>query len=325
MANYNTAADLVADILGRSDEAIDGTSDFDALALQYLNRAYIGIWRGGAELDPRVREAWWWLRKDAQGVITLDPSINAGSVAITNNNAGVTFSSAPTLSVSGWHLKVDTHPDVFILTDHTIAQTGGTLESVYTGPDDTAAAYKVFHLDYSLATDVLYLSHPMSSYRSIGIGRGHQINYIDMEPFKQKWPLQHIHVGTPHNFTMLGERKVRFSHSGGVTTGDLIKIDYEYIREPADLTNSATSIPVLPRQYRTIISDWGTALLLEDKSDNRAKDALKLAQNGLQGMALDHRSRSNRAGGTFGQIITRQGAVLRLQGPLRTESGLIIG
>jgi hypothetical protein len=321
MANYNTAADLVNDILGRSDEATDGTSDFDALALQYLNRAYIGIWKGGAELVPEVREAWWWLRKDAQGVLTLDPSISAGTVIVTNNNSGVTFSSAPTLSVSGWHFKADTHSDVFIITDHTLNQTNATLESAYTGPGSATAAYKTFHIDYSLATDVLYLSHPMYAYR----GGSQHIGYIDLEPFKEKWPVQSISPGTPKNFTMLGERKVRFSHYGGVTAGDFTKVDYEYTREPIDLVDTATSIPALPRQYRPIISDWGTALLLEDKSDSRAKDALRLAQNGIRGMSLDHRARSNRAGVGFGQIITRQGELLRSQGPLRTESGLIIG
>ena len=43
MANYTTSADLVTDILFRSNEPTDGTSDFDSIALQYLNRAYQGL------------------------------------------------------------------------------------------------------------------------------------------------------------------------------------------------------------------------------------------------------------------------------------------
>ena len=148
---------------------------------------------------------------------------------------------------------------------------------------------------------------------------------MDIEPFKRKWPVQTAGPGAPHNFTMLAEKKIRFSHYGGVTAGDYVKVDYEYIKEPADLTDSATSVPLVPRQYRPILSDWGSAFLLQDKNDSRAKDSLKLAQNGIKSMALDHRSRSNRSSGSFGQVITRPGAILQLQGPLRTESGLIIG
>ena len=50
--NYTSSLDLKNDVLFRTGEATDGTSDFDAAALQYLNRAWQIVWEGGHELDP---------------------------------------------------------------------------------------------------------------------------------------------------------------------------------------------------------------------------------------------------------------------------------
>ena len=83
MANYTFSSDLVNDILFRAGEPIDGTSDFDSVALQYLNRAYQSVWSGGSEILPQINEQWWWLRKDDQGVLTLNPVIDTGTVLVS--------------------------------------------------------------------------------------------------------------------------------------------------------------------------------------------------------------------------------------------------
>jgi len=320
MAQYTTSADLVEDILWRGGEKTDGTSDYDAKALTYLNRAYQGIWSGGSELDPNVQEVWWWLRKDDQGVLTLNPKITTGTVSVTNNSASITFSSGPTPSVAGRHVKIDDHPDVFIISAHTATETGATLESVYTGPTDGTASYKVVQLDYTLASDVLYLSAPMFAYQD---GRK-DIEHIELSELRRKWPLNEVGSGVPAEFAMLTQQAVRFSHSGGTESTDLIKVDYEYAAEPSDLADDSAA-PLVPRQYRKILADWGLAFLLVDKDDSRAGDALALAKSGIVAMAKENRRRLVRmGGGNFGKITPRQGDLGRMRGPLRTESGLII-
>jgi|TARA_Y100000310_G_scaffold231529_2_gene234120 hypothetical protein len=322
MANYTTSADLVNDILFRASEPTDGTSDFDAAALQYLNRAYQGIWSGGSELDPEIMEVWWWLRKDDQGVLTLDPVTDTGTVSVTNNNATITFSSAPAATQAGRHFKVDDHADVFIISSHTAASDTATLESVYTGPTDTTANFKAFKVDYDLASDLLYLTSPFIAFQD----SRDEIPVIDLDKLREKWPLNSIGSGVPKNAAFIGERKVRFSHYGGVSSTELIKLDYEYIYEPSDLADDSNA-PLVPRQYRKILSDWGTAWLLMDKEDDKAIAALKAATSGVQAMARENRKRMLMASGSenFGKIKPRQGEVANFKGPLRTESGLIIG
>lgn len=322
MANYTFSSDLVSDILFRAGEPTDGTSDYDSVALQYLNRAYQGMWSGGSELVPAMSEVWWWLRKDDQGVLTLNPIIEAGTVNVENNSASITFSSAPTPSVVGRHFKINDHADVFIITAHTAGQTGATLESVYTGDTNITASYKVIQFDYELASDILYLSSPMFAYQD----GEREIGLIDLSTLKRRWPINNLHSGVPRNCAPLSQTAIRFSHYGGTSSTDLIKIDYEYTREPSDLTDSGSETPLVPRQYRKILADWGLWYLLQDKDDSRASNVASMASQGLIAMSHENRARAARAGNSFATIFPRQGDIGRffMHGPLRTESGHII-
>src|SRR2546427_10498 len=164
MANYTSSLDLKNDVLFRAGELTDGTSDFDAQALQYLNRAWQIIWEGGHELDPETREDWIWLMKT--GYLTLQPFITA-NVNLTSNNATITFTTAPVdqfnnaISVQNWWIRISGWQDVFKITAHISGQTTATLDSVYTGPTQNGAQYTAFLLEYTLATDMLRLMTPM--------------------------------------------------------------------------------------------------------------------------------------------------------------------
>ena len=95
MSNYQFSADLVNDILTRNGELTDGTSDFDARALELLNRAYQALWMGGTEIDPTINEEWHWLKADPPLTLLLLPVVNSGTVSVTNNNTSITFSTGP--------------------------------------------------------------------------------------------------------------------------------------------------------------------------------------------------------------------------------------
>lgn len=322
MANYTTSADLVTDILFRANEPTDGTSDFDSIALQYLNRAYQGLWSGGSEVDPSVNEVWWWLRKDDQGVLTLNPLENTGTVAVTNGSTTATLGTSIASSMAGRHFKVDDHPDVFIVSSHSGGSTSMTLESVYTGATNATASFKLTQLDYDLASDVLYLTSPFMAYQD---GR-HEIPVISLEALRANWPLNEVGSGVPKNAAFIGERKVRFSHYGGTSSTDLIKLDYEYLYEPSDLADDSGE-PLVPRQYRKILADWATGYVLADKDDTKASSMIEGARRGINAMAKENRRRQMMASGTenFARIFPRLSEKNLFKGPLRTESGLIIG
>lgn len=319
MANYRYSADLVNDILFRAGEPIDGTSDFDAVALQYLNRAYQALWAGGAEFVPEINERWWWLKKHPPGILTLEPVINTGTLAVTNNSASITFSSAPAGSLVGWFIKVKSHADVFRIKTHTGGQVGATLESVYTGDTGTTAGYDAYKLEYELASDLLYIVAPMRVFQD----NRAKIDGMSLDALEFVWPLGDVNSGVPKAFAMVTETKVRFSHYGGVSATDYIKVEYDYLYRPADLTDSGSEEPVVPRRHRKTLSDLGLFSLFMDKNDDRADGVGLMAKAGLKAMAIENRSKLAGFGDDFGRIITRQD-VFRPD-VLRTSSGLIIG
>ncbi len=319
MANFTTSADLINYALSQAGEKDDGTSDLNNDALTYLNRAYQSLWSGGSEIDPEINEVWWWLRKDTQGVLTLNPEITTGTVNVSNNSASATLSSAPAASMAGRHFKVGGHADIFIVSAHTAATTGLTLESVYTGDDNATASYSLRQYDYDLESDVLYLGAPMRAYQN---NRG-QIGFVPLEVLVEKWPIDQGYMGVPTNFAMIGEQKVRFSHFGLQAATDLIKVDYEYVKEPIDLADDSAS-PLVPRQYRKILADWTLALILDKKDDSRAAGAAALTKRGVGAMARENRRRMTMMSDRFGKILPRQNQLFKFNRILRTESGLII-
>lgn len=333
MANYQYSSDLVNDILFRAGEPVDGTSDFDATALQYLNRAYQGLWMGGSELVPEVNEVWWWLKANAFGTIILLPLYDYGTISVANGSTSITFSAVPKLagsnvSLAGRYIKTDDEADVYLISAHTAGATAATLDSMYTGDTDTAAAYKAFALDYDLPSDCLYVPGPVFAYQD----NRTEIEYIEEDEMRIKWPLNEVDIGVPQNFTMIGHNEVRFSHAGGEDEDyagagicDYIRCDFTYIAKPADLIDSGSQEPVVPHQFRKLLADWALFLLLSDKEDTKARDAFELAARGLIGMAREHRRQSLRMSqSNFGKIYPRQNQLSRWHRPLRTSSGLII-
>jgi hypothetical protein len=279
---------------------------------------------GGAELDPTIQEDWWWLRKSPPGNLVLQPAIITGTVLVTNNSAAITFSSAPAVDLDNWFFKVDAHEDVFRISAHTAALAAATLDSVYTGTTTAAATYKVFKLEYDLASDVLRPIAPMRGFRA---ERQFKVGGMDIAALDDRMPLTITESGVPDAFAMVDENTVRFNRYPGTASTDLLRLEYDYLYKPAALTDSGTEEPVVPIHWRHVLSDWATMWLFLDKNDDRVDGVGLAAKNGLRAMAIENRHKSGAmAGGALGQIRPRQDQYQRaVRGPLRTAAGLIIG
>lgn len=321
MANLKFTSEILDDIQFRAGEPTTSDSDFYDQALKQLNRAYRIIWMGGGELVPEMNEPWLWLKKDPPGTVILQPVYTTGTVSVTNNDTSVTFSGVINTDLDGWFLKINDHPDVFRIASHTSGSASATLDSVYTGPTDTAESFTLMKLEYELASDFLRVIAPM---RVQAEGRS-EIDGIDLSSLDFNYPLTYVAAGVPEAFSLVTESKVRFSHAGGTDSTQLIRVEYDYLRRPDDLTDSGSEEPAIPLHYRHILSDVGLYLLFEDKGDLRAEAVGLQARAGLKAMAADNRARLQQMSRTFGKIITRPGRTSRFQRVLRTASGLIVG
>jgi hypothetical protein len=317
MANYQFSSDIVNDALFRAGEPTDSTSDYDTVALQYVNRGYRALWMGGGEFDPTINEKWWWLQTEAS--LILLPVENTGTINVTNNSASITFSTGPTPSVAGYHFKVNDHADVFKISSHTAGATAATLDSVYTGPTNTAANFKAFKLEYDL-TDGLGLIEPIKAYQDDRV----KITSMSLGELNRQFPLNQTEAGVPRHFAFTDEDTIRFQRYGGTSSTDFIRLDYQYLQRPSDLTDSGSEESLVPKQYRHILADMALFYLLLDKDDSRAEAIGAMAKSGIKAMRIENRNRWQQQG-EIGQILPRQQDVITSRGPLRTETGLIIG
>ncbi len=337
MSTFTYTSDLIIDTLFRANEPTDGTSDYAAEVLVYLNRAYEQVYGGGSEIDPSVNEDWNWLRASSPGKINLLPPYTTGTASVTQGSSTVTLSVAPTISLTGYNLKVNTNSaftDMHEVHAHTASTSTLTLFDTYTGPTDAAATFTFSKVSYELATDILKLVSPMRVFRPGSYGMDtYKIYGCELDELEERYPLALLETGVPELFAYAGQSgvliqtgvRVRFSHSGPLDPTDLIRVEYEYMRRPPELTSPGTSEePRLPLHRRRILADIALAYLLGAKNDERSVLALEMAARSLKGMQRDNRRvRITNTAHNF-RLFPRD-TDRRRPGPLRTSSGHIIG
>lgn len=319
MANFQTSEDIITAVLARIGEPLGGTSGYQTEVVEAVNEAYRDLWNGGGALTQDIQADWWWMKSGSTpGVITLKPRETI-TASVTNDSASVTLSSSIAETRAGWFLKIDGQADVFRVSTHTAGTAAITLDSVYTGDTNSAAAGRLFLTEYDLETDCLYMETPFRAYQ----GSQRRVTYLSEQELDWRYPLNEISSGVPDHFTLINDTTVRFSHYGGTSSGDLIRLDYTYIKKPSDLTDNSAE-PLVPLKYRSIIVNWATSMLLISKDDDRASAYSQKATRGVVDMYKEHRRRTVLSGKDVARIRPRQRGLFP-RGPLRTESGLIIG
>lgn len=317
----NLTSEIVNDVLFRAGEPIDTTSDFNSVALDYVNRAYRAIWIGGGEYVPGMNEPWLWLKKDPPGVLVLQPAITAGSVAVTQGSSTITFSPPPAVSVAGTFLHVTGFADVFRILTHTAGNANATIDVPYTGTSAGAASYTDMFLEYALAADLLRLVSPMRV-QADGVP---EIEGCELSALDRDFPLVSINSGTPDRFALVTETKIRFNRYGGIIPTQQTRIEYDYLQKPADLTGIGSDAPLVPLEFRQVIADLALFELYTIKSDSRADSTGTQGRAGLKSMQAYNRNKQQQTGRSAGKLVTRPALSNRNARIIRTASGFIIG
>lgn len=317
MSNLTTNHDIIADALFRANEPGNNTSDFYNQALSDYNRCHTAICSGGIELDPTIDEVWWWLKKPRPGVLTLQPAFT-GSASMTFNGTNVTLTNPPSYSLASWFFYVPGDlGDVYRVVSHTAGAAALTLDSVYTSPSNTVASVKIIQLEYDLASDVRAVIGSMAT----GQNDDFKINGCELEELLDHYPTAQIHARVPRLFAMVGEQRVRFNSYPGDSSDKLIRVEYEYLITPTDLADD-TGQPLVPRNYRRVLSDYLCMWILNSKNDPRASNMGVSAASGLKAMAAENRRRLLRMGEAFGRLIPRHDQLTAYRTP-RSTSGYI--
>lgn len=308
--SLRTARDLKQDILFRAGENIAGASEWNVKVVDYLNRAYRSLANGASEFLPDSIDDWWWMR--GTGVLSLLPVFETGSVTLTEGSIDGVLSLPPAYSLVGWRLRVRDYADVPIISTHVAAAI--TLDSAWTG-DSGTFSFRAMKVQYALSTSVVSLMSPMQSFHGRGI--------IGMTPERMDhlFSVTRIDGGVPYAFCLTDPQTVRFSH-GGLTTGKSMRVEYKFKPSVVDLEDSDTSIPLVPQEFRHLLSDMALMFLATDKNDDRAIVYAGNAKAGLMSMVKENKRQLSKIDTELGTIRPRQSTWI---GPYKlTDSGRVI-
>lgn len=157
MAEYVNSQEIKRAVLRTAGELTTGTSQYDALALQHLNRLYRDLFVGGNEFGIDTAESWVWAKSERPIILTLQPAYETGMVTLTSGSHAGTFSSAPTVSLEGWFIKLSARSEYFKIVAHEAGYAGFSIDQAYT-EDSGSLEFRAIKLDYDLVDDVIIIN-----------------------------------------------------------------------------------------------------------------------------------------------------------------------
>lgn len=313
MANLTTTNDLLIAGLFQSGvtnstTTADTSNPLYLQGLIYLNRVHLDLKRGNGPLSPDSNITFKWAIKSPTSVLILQPKYDTDTVAVTNGSNTATLSTPGSTDFTDYHLILDEEDDVHRVSSHSGGNATLTLDAAYTGDTDAAASYKLVKVQYNIgSSDIMRLVEPFRVYEAGPEGDVYLVNSMDNAEFDKTWPLSRVTSGIPSKFKVVKENDgtwtIQFNR---YRDEDQMRAEYDYIDVPSDLTASPDTTPEVPREYRSIISDWVAALVLQDKNDNKATSFFNLAQNNWRSMVKEYDARAFGMTTRFGKITPRR-------------------
>lgn len=311
MANNYSTSDIVKDVLVNCGERFDGTSPYQQLALKFVNNVYKNLLSGANEFAPEIGDAWTWAR--TTNSIVLPGYYNTGSVNMTLNSPAGTFTNPPTISLAGYHLKCTTPIDTwYIIKTHTANSANFTVDCPWVDATGTYG-FTAPKLIFDLGPGILRLVEPFRIYsdrvleyleNSNDMSRIYSLSVLN---FWKKYPLRQIQNDIPSVFMTLTRSESSWHVQFNKYVTNQIKIDYDSIAIPAELTFTTDSIPLVPFEYRDILST-GASFYLSDTKNNTAKSDrfFKLTQAKVQAMHLAEEKYLKLGSVGFAQLVPRR-------------------
>jgi len=144
--------------LRNSGEVTNGNSAYESQVLDNLNRVHFTLICGGTipllkDTTVEIDEVWPWAKSRNPLILDLQPKYNTGTVTLTNASEAGVFSSAPSDSLKGWHIRIPGRSEWFRIASHTANATNFQLDDHYTDTTGSGLSFEAIKLDYELVPD----------------------------------------------------------------------------------------------------------------------------------------------------------------------------
>lgn len=313
MANSYSTQDLIKDVLVNCGERTDGTSPYHSLALKFINDVYKALLSGPTVFDAEIGDVWSWAR--ITRTLTVLGSYNVGTVAVTAGSAVATFSVAPTISLQGYDINFTNINSLtwYNISQHTAGATTFTLNSVYS--EDTAGsalAFMAAPLVNDLGPGVLRVLEAFRIYKDRVLDYGEKaedqghVYGISTQDFWRSWPLRYLVNDIPGKFTTISTSESSWLVRFNKYVTNPLKVDYDIIPIPTELTDQSNNIPLVPYAYRTILSHGAAYFLNVVKTQQtKAENYFKVTAAEIKAMHLAEEKYNKLVAIRYGQLTPR--------------------
>lgn len=137
-------------------ELEDGTSPFDSVAVDYINKAYLGLLAGGNLFGYDTAEPWIWAQSRRPILGSLQAYIST-TLTVTADSVSATLGAAQTPSLENWYISIEGYEDVYNVAANTAASTSLSLDQPFLGSSGTYNC-KLYKLDYELTDDTIIIN-----------------------------------------------------------------------------------------------------------------------------------------------------------------------
>lgn len=312
MASSFTSADILKGALQKAGEKSDGTSNYQELAIKFMNNAYIDILSGGSTFTGGdVGDPWPWAKSRNPKSVTIVAPFNAGSVSLVNGSTTITFSPAPDVSIGSlkdWHFKSDSTYDYYRITAHTAGAATATIETGFADVTIGASTFNCYKLIYDIGNDVLRLCSPFRIYRSNSFDddTDGKIYGVDADTLDEKWPISRLVSGVMDRYAEIYQSETEYLIRINKFSLFEMKVDMDYIPVPAELFDSSSSIPLIPKQKR-IILEYATAYFLcQEKQHSDTQTFFNMTQNAIKAMQNESARQITQTNKQRGQLVPRE-------------------
>lgn len=156
MALQRSTNALKIEVLDICGELTDGSSQFDAKVVSYLDKVYQGIIAGNNLFDVDCMEPWVWAQSKNPIILTLNAAAT-GSASLTNGLTTGSFSVAPSISYEGRFLGFSGIAEMYKVSQHTAGATAFSLDQAFLGTTGSIS-FSAFKYDYDLFNDVIIIN-----------------------------------------------------------------------------------------------------------------------------------------------------------------------
>lgn len=272
MSNSFTGADILKGTLQKAGELADGSSIYEELALKFINNFYLDLLSSSSMFDIDIGDPFPWALSSTPLVVILRKAYETGTVALTSGSSAGVFSTPPSASLGSFvnrHIKMsEDFGEYYRITAHTAGSANFTLDTEFLG-DTGNFNFKAHKLIYDLGSNILRLVEPFRVYQERGFNmdcdEDLMIQGLEAATLRSDFPLTRLVLAIPTRFAPIYQNDDSYLIQMNASVLEDMKADGDYVPLPTSIINSQESIPVIPREHRSILEHGAAHLLSVEK------------------------------------------------------------